>query len=143
MDKKGFSLIEIIFVLLIMSIIITLAVSKFDTAFDKTNITKIKSDIVQIRAGINLYKNKMILKNETDTFATLENTNNKNELFSKVLQKPILKGEENRATSWSKISNNTYKVFIDSTHSIEFIFDNSKYTFDCDVKDELCKELDL
>ena len=142
MHKKGFSLIEIIFVLLVMSIIITLAVSKFDTALDKTNITKIKSDIVQIREGINLYKNKMILKNESYTFTSLDKNNN-NELFSKILEKPILSEEENKATSWYKISNNKYKVFLDSSNSVEFIFDNINYTFDCDIQNTLCKELNL
>ena len=143
MNKKGFSLIEIIFVLLVMSIIITLAVSKFDTAFDKTNITKIKSDIVQIREGINLYKNKMILKNESYTFKSLDENNSNDELFSKVLKKPILSSEENKATSWHKISNNKYKVFLDATTSLEFIFDNVNYTFDCDIQNTLCKELNL
>jgi len=142
MHKKGFSLIEIIFVLLVMSIIITLAVSKFDTALDKTNITKIKSDIVQIREGINLYKNKMILKNESYTFNSLDKNNN-NELFSKILENPILSEEENKATSWYKISNNKYKVFLDSSNSVEFIFDNINYTFDCDIQNTLCKELNL
>ena len=87
MHKKGFSLIEIIFVLLTISIIITVAVSKFDSALDNTNINKIKSDIVQIRAGINIYKNKMILKNETFSFDSLDDNNNA--LFNKVLQTPI------------------------------------------------------
>ena len=84
MHKKGFSLIEIIFVLLTIAIIITVAVSKFDSALDNTNITKIKSDILQIRAGINQYRNKMILKNETASFNSLDDNNIK--LFNKVLQ---------------------------------------------------------
>ena len=97
MDKKGFSLIEIIFVILTITIIITVAVSKFDSALNNTNITKIKSDILQIRAGINLYKNKMILKNETLSFDSLDDNDNK--LFNKVLQTPILSSQENRYCS--------------------------------------------
>ena len=143
MDKKGFSLIEIIFVLLVMSIIITLAVSKFGTAFDRTNISKIKSDIVKIREGINLYKNKMILKNESYSFTNLDENNNNNELFNKILENPILAEEKSQATSWYKISNNKYKVFLDSSNSIEFIFDNINYTFDCNIQNTLCKELNL
>jgi len=141
MDKKAFSLIEIIFVLLIMSIIITLAVSKFDTALNSTNINKIKSDIVQIRAGINLYKNKLILQNEKTTFNTLDDNNEM--LFNKVLQSPILASNKNSTKSWSKISNTKYKVYVSNTNFIEFTFDTQKYTFDCDIKNTLCKELNL
>ena len=141
MDKKAFSLIEIIFVLLIMSIIITLAVSKFDTTLNSTNINKIKSDIVQIRAGINLYKNKLILQNEKTTFDTLDDNNEM--LFNKVLQNPILASNKNSIKSWSKISNTRYKVYVDNTNFIEFSFDTQKYTFDCDIKNTLCKELNL
>lgn len=141
MDKKGFSLIEIIFVLLTITIIITVAVSKYDTALDNTNLSKIKSDIIQIRAGINLYKNKLILKNETVTFSSLDENNE--ELFSKVLQTPILASQQKTASSWSKTSDTKYKVFIDNQNSIEFVFDTTKYTFDCDIKDTFCKELNL
>lgn len=141
MHKKGFSLIEIIFVLLTIAIIITVAVSKFDSALDNTNITKIKSDILQIRAGINQYRNKMILKNETASFNSLDDNNIK--LFNKVLQNPILSSRENIAKAWSKISDTKYQVFLDKTNALEFVFDTSKYTFDCDISNTLCKELNL
>ena len=141
MHKKGFSLIEIIFILLTITIIITVAVSKFDTALDSTNIANIKSDVLQIRAGINLYKNKNILKNETITFNSLDNNNH--ELFSIILESPILSSHEHIAQAWSKISTTKYKVFIDNKNAIEFIFDRSKYTFDCNTSNSLCKELNL
>ena len=141
MNKKGFSLIEIIFVLLTLTIIVGVAVSKFNSALDNTNITQIKSDILQIRAGINLYKNKMILKNETESFNSLDDSHN--ELFSKVLQIPIISSAETTAKSWSKISDTKYKVFLDNKNALEFIFDTNKYTFDCDIINPLCKELNL
>ena len=141
MHKKGFSLIEIIFVILTISIIMTVAVSKFDTALDNTNVNKIKSDIVQIRAGINIYKNKMILKNETISFDSLDDNNIA--LFNKVLQTPIVSSNEKSAKAWSKLSNTTYKVFLDNTNSLEFVFDTSTYTFDCDITNSLCKKLNL
>jgi len=141
MDKKGFSLIEIIFVLFAITIIITVAVSKFSDSLDNTNTIKIKSDVLQIRAGINLYKNKMILKNETLSFDTLDDNNKM--LFSKVLQTPIASSNENSAKAWSKISNTKYKVFLDNENAIEFNFDTSKYIFDCDISNPFCKELNL
>ena len=141
MTKKAFSLLEIIFVLIVMAVITTIAVSKFDTAISNTNLTKIKSDILQIRAGINLTKNKMILKNSNNTLEQLEDNNEK--LFSKILEHPILSSNEPRAKAWSKLSNTKYKVYITNESFIEFYYDNDKYIFDCDISNELCQELNL
>ena len=141
MDKKAFSLIEIIFALIAISIIITIAVSKFDLALNSTNINKIKSDIVQIRAGINKHKNTMILQNNTPSFQTLGDSEVL--LFNTILKNPIKASQKQTVGSWSKIAQNRYKVFFNSTDSLEFMFDNSNYTFDCDIKDKLCKDQNL
>jgi len=83
----------------------------------------------------------MILKNKTFSFDSLDDNNNA--LFNKVLQTPIISSQNNSAKSWSKISNTQYKVFLDSSNALEFVFDTSKYTFDCDISNTLCKELNL
>lgn len=141
MTKKAFSLLEIIFVLIVMSVITTLAVSKFDTAFTNTNVTKIKSDILQIRAGINSYKSKMILKDSDDDLEQLDD--NDMMLFNKILQNPILSSNEPIAKAWTKISNSKYKVYVSHESFIEFYYDNKTYIFDCDISNELCKKLNL
>lgn len=135
--KKAFSLIEIIFTLMIISIIVTVAVSKFDLALNSANLTKIKADIIQIRAGINLYKNNLILKHDSSSFTTLDENNSA--LFSRVLDTPI----QSSTKEWTQTSPTQYTVFIDSKNSIKFTFDSTDYTFDCDISDTLCKDLSL
>lgn len=139
--KKGFSLIEIVFVLMIIAVIITTAVSKFDTAFNNTYLTKIKADILQIRAGIQKYKNKMILANSNQTLTTLDD--NSLNLFNLVLENPIIASNEAKATSWSKASATSYNVFIDNSTQLLFTYDASNHTFDCDISNSICKELDI
>jgi len=133
--KKAFSLIEIIFTLMVISIIVTVAVSKFDLALNSSKLNKIKADIILIRAGINLYKNSLILKNDSSSFITLDENNNV--LFSRILETPI----QASSKEWTQTSATRYKIFIDSENSIEFIFDSTKYTFDCDSSNTLCKDL--
>ena len=135
--KKAFSLIEIIFTLMVISIIVTVAVSKFDLALNSSKLNKIKADIILIRAGINLYKNSLILKNDSSSFITLDENNNV--LFSRILETPI----QASSKEWTQTSATRYKIFIDSENSIEFIFDSTKYTFDCDISNTLCKDLSL
>ena len=139
--KKGFSLVEIIFVLLILAVITTVAVSKFETTLDKANISKIKSDVLQIRSAINLYKNKLILKKQNETLDELDD--NDKMLFNIILDTPIIASNETKTAQWSKLSTTTYKVFIDASNSLEFKYDTSASTFDCDMDIQLCKELEL
>ena len=140
MEKKGFSLLEILFVLVIITVIITVAVSKFDTAFTKTNITKVKSDVLQIRAGITLAKNKMILKNQNETLEKLDDNNEV--LFDLILDTPIIATTSEEKNHWVKVSDTQYKVYLDDDF-ITFIYDSTHSTFDCDISNTLCKELNL
>ena len=140
MKKKGFSLLEILFVLAIITIIITVAVSKFDTAFAKTNITKIKSDVLQIRAAITLKKNKMILKNQNETLEKLDD--NDQNLFNLILDVPIIATTSQKQNSWSKQSDTTYKVYMENSFVL-FTYDANSFSFDCDIANPLCKKLNL
>jgi len=139
MVKKGFTLIEVIFVIAIIGIIITVAIPKLNENLNKTNIIKIKNDITMIRDGITKYKNKMILQNNSFDLDALDDNSEK--LFNKILVYPIISSSLKKASSWSKVSNTNYKIYIDSTNSIEFIYDKVTYTFDCDQDKEFCKEL--
>ena len=141
MSKKGFSLIEIIFTVALISIIASVAMSKFDDSLNSTNLAKIKSDILKIREGINKYKNTMILKNEIESFNSLDT--NDEDLFSLVLNTPITSSTNQKASSWNKISNTEYNVYINSTDFIEFQFDLENYTFNCDRTGILCKDLQI
>ena len=136
--SKGFSLLEIIFVIAIISIIAIVAIPKLGTSLDKTNNIKIKSDIILIRDGLNSYKNKQIL---SGGFSILESLDDNNELlFNKILTYPIVSSTTKKSTSWEKLSNAKYIVWIDSKKSLEFKYDKINFTFDCNKNDENCKK---
>ena len=137
--KKAFSLMELIFAIAIISVIAIVAIPKLGSSLDKTNLIKIKSDITLIRDGIISYKNKSILSNSDTTLDTLESGDKI--LFDKILFFPIIPSSTHKATSWEKISDDTYKVYINSSISLEFEYDKDEYTFDCDFKDDYCEEL--
>jgi prepilin-type N-terminal cleavage/methylation domain-containing protein len=139
MFKKAFTLLEIIFVVTIIAIIITVAIPKLDESLNKTNIIKIKNDITMIRDGITKYKNKMILQNNHTTLEKLDEDSDK--LFSKILIYPIISSILQKANSWSKISDTTYKIYLNSQDNLLFIYDKHNYTFDCDNENDLCKKL--
>lgn len=139
MIKKSFSLIEIIFTIAIISIILAVSIPKMKDTLFNSNKVKIKNDILQIREAITKYKNKMILQNR---LVELEELDDGDEfLFNKILNNPIIASNELKASAWSKVSQNTYKVYINSTNNVEFKYDSTNYTFDCDFENEHCKEL--
>lgn len=139
MIKRAFSLIEMIFTIVIISILLAVSIPKLGNILSSSKIIEIKSDIVLIREAILKYKNKMILKNEPYDLDVLD-TDQEN-LFSKILPSPIIASGEKKIGAWSKIESNRYKIFIDNQNSVDFIYKSSDFSFDCDLKNIFCKEL--
>jgi general secretion pathway protein G len=136
--KRSFSLLEMIFIITIIAIISVVAIPKLFNNIDNANIIKLRADVALIRNGINQFNHKQILSNNTVTLTSLEDE--KNKLFNKILDIPII-AQNNKSGNWSKVSNNTYKAWISSTVGVEFIYDKDDGSFDCDFKEEYCKDL--
>ncbi|MEA2049541.1 MAG: type II secretion system protein [Campylobacterota bacterium] len=136
---KSFSLLELIFAISLISILTVVAVSKIGSGLDKANIIKIKNDIALIREGLKSYEDKQIYSNKNHILTSLEDSDNF--LFDKILTRPILASNKNVAASWSKLSNSSYKVWLNDTESLTFSYKSDDYTFDCDYNNDYCKEL--
>ena len=150
--NKSMTILEIIFVILLISIITSYVIPKLFTHFEDTTIIKIRSDINLIRDSIAYNKNQNILLNKDQIYIKyLDNApiNIANEqLFigyenEKLLKYPIISTSinSNEIGKWIKISQNIYKIFINKTNFIEFIYNNQNGIFDCDYKIDLCLEL--
>ena len=138
MYTKAFSLIEIIFTIAIISILAIVAIPKLQNTLTKADIIKIKGDITLIRDGLIKYKNKQILANDTTSLVSLEEDDSL--LFGKILKYPIIASNFHHTRSWEKISNNSYKVWLTTDQFLEFSYDSTNYTFDCDKNNQLCEE---
>ena len=136
---KAFSLIELIFAIAIISIIAIVSLPKLGSSLDKTNLIKIKSDVAMIRESLYQYRDKQILQNQNILMDNLEQGNEV--LFDKILQYPILNSSVAKSGNWSKISNSKYNVWITSEVGLEFDYDSSTFSFDCDFRDKYCEEL--
>jgi len=150
--KKSFSLLEIIFVITLISIISMIAVPKLFLNITSASYTQIKSDIALIRSAIISNKNKNIINGKGEAFISSLDDAKPNVTYEKLfvgkegdalLQYPIISTsfEKKEIGKWIKVSPNNYKVFIDSKSVIEFVYDSSEGTFDCDYKEDLCKDL--
>ncbi len=134
--SKSFSLIELIFIILLIAIILSVALPRFFSSVDETTFVKLKSDIATIRGALKDYKNSQIVKNISYNLDNLEV--DENYLFSAVVDHrfPITQSYP----SWSKKSSDTYIFHFSQQEQLEFFYDKVNLTFLCDTANELCKK---
>ena len=146
--KKAFSMLEIIFVIIILGILTTIALPKFAMTTNDAHIVKAKSTINNIRSAIIIIKSEGIFIG-TNTFPNkLDNlqaliSNDNDKLFDTngskiILQNPILSSTNNGG--WSKIDNNIYRFTLDNQNT-DFIYNPLSGEFICDISNNLCLKL--
>lgn len=152
--KKSFSIIEIIFSIVIISIISTFAINKYFIHIEKSYFLKIKSELALINNGINqLYSNQTLLGNDSFNLDKLDEASidtPKETLFNGfdeyiILDELIISTSESekKFAHWIKVSNSEYKVYFSKDESLSFYLDSENITFNCDESIDLCKELYL
>ncbi|MFX4266886.1 type II secretion system protein [Aliarcobacter butzleri] len=140
---KAFSLIEIIVVLLIVAIITTFAMTKFNQVTNKTHLVTLKSQLALIQSGISKQKNKNILLSNFPNISSLDDAStnvNNQELFKKVIDFSILSTNtsDRKLGSWVKVSQNSYIFYLES-NPINFVLENNSFV--CKSQEDICKEL--
>ena len=136
---KSFSLIELIFAILIIAIISSIGISKL--SYNNTNaiILKGKNDLNIILYALKKYKTNLILNNLPNDLDSLEIDSNKTYLFSKILKHPFISKIDKGG--WEKISDTKYRYYVSTNQSVVFRFDKTNFTFRCNKKNQLCQEL--
>jgi general secretion pathway protein G len=155
-SREGFSLIELIFVIVIIGILSSFIVPKLTATSSDALKAKTKSQIATIRSAISLNYSNSIMTNSASYPSSLDDVstadvNTKQQLFANILDYPITSTPLNQAKSgkWAKVSKTadadsntieTYRVWIGDS-SIDFIYYQQNGRFDCDHNTELCEAL--
>lgn len=150
--KPAFSLLEVMISVVIIAIIASIAVSKLPNTFDSANLVKIKSDVTNIKTAIEVAKNNKTIANISAAYPSiLDNCGVDSQdcpLFKgsadyEIMKNPIISssGASAKSNSWVKIATNKYRVFLNDTKYIDFIYTASSGTFLCDPNDANCVEL--
>ena len=116
--KKAFTLIELVFVIVILGILATVAIPKLIVTRDDAEIAKAKSQIAAVRSGIQLKRNEMILSGTQGYPASLEDGTC---CFGGILSTRIEQRKDDNSYGWElkdgKYSINTNKEKVDFTYS--------------------------
>ena len=141
---KGFSLLELIIAIILIVLITSFAIPKYNAITYNSNLSILKSDLSLIQNAITQSKTKNILLSNNEKIEKLDDISSdkiSEKLFTNVIDFSIIStdSKEKKAGKWSKISDKSYKFYLSSSKSISFLFEDEKLV--CKSEEELCKEI--
>jgi len=130
MKKNAFTMVELIFVIVILGILAAVAVPKFMVTRDDAQIAKIRTDISSIRSAIQNQYTQNLMRGNNEYPSPLDNAGDgENEkLFSNILTYPIYSKDANG--HWMKRADGNYSVKV-MDQQVVFEYNTSNGSFDC------------
>lgn len=127
--KKAFTLIELVFVIVILGVLATVAIPKLIVTRDDAEIAKAKSQIAAVRSGIQLKRNEMILSGQQGYPTSLEDGTC---CFGGILSTKIEQRKDDNSYGWQKENDGSYTINTNK-EKVKFTYSNSDGSFKCEV----------
>ena len=135
--RRGFTMLELVFVIVVLGILAGIAVPRLFVTRDDAIIAKGRADIASIRSAITNMYNANMLTGQFVYPASLESTSGSSSiLFDGVLQSGIKIDEK---SGWS-MSGDNYRFMLRGESTI-FTYNAANGTFTCPRTDSLCRAL--
>ncbi len=149
--KKAYTLIELVFVIVIIGVLASVAIPKFTNLTKNAKSSGIKSVVTSVQASIDNIHGKWIIDDSMKQFKgadgnehslsadgyplTLDANDGKGKLFSYVLKIPIPSCGTKTNGCWSQEDNVTYKYHFDALNEYQFRYDSSRGVLECNNSD--------
>lgn len=125
--KKAFTLIELVFVIVILGVLATVAIPKLIVTRDDAEIAKAKSQIAAVRSGIQLKRNEMILSGRQGYPTNLEDGAC---CFGGILSTKIEQRKDDNSYGWQKENDDSYTINTNK-EKVKFTYSDSDGSFKC------------
>jgi len=135
--KKAFTMIELVFVIVILGILAAVAVPKLWGTRDDAIITKVRSDVSNIRSAILNLHTKNLMRGISAYPEALDDANNNtegeelfdgNSTIGQILDYPVI--SKNADGHWMKTDDTNYTVKVMS-QDVKFNYYKDNGHFDC------------
>lgn len=147
--QKAFTLLELVFVVLILAILASFALPFFGQSKDEAKLLKAKMDYEMLVSALALMRNEAQIKgikNFTPQLDTAKINSEKEKLFVcenlntlcsySLLQHPLYSSYK----TWIKQEANLYRFFLNSKEYIDFFYNAQSGMLEC-LNSKWCKEL--
>ncbi|WP_297959889.1 prepilin-type N-terminal cleavage/methylation domain-containing protein, partial [uncultured Campylobacter sp.] len=157
-NLKAFTMIELVFVIVVLGILAGIAVPRLAATRDDATIAKMRGDIAAIRSGLSLVRSENMMRGETKWPGLEANPDVAGTLFEGVLQQPIYPMKAGGRNGWTLVTNgnanatSTYRASVagksttfdyyptrDSIPTSGANKDRNVGSFDCNHADDLCQ----
>lgn len=144
--KNAFTMIEMIFVIVVLGILASIAIPKLAATRDDATVTKGIADIASIRSAIVSERQSRLIRGESSWITKLSTGTAGDNLFTGVDVNQTLLMYGIAAGDWQRTNDTTYTFTVSGT-IVTFTYDNSDGTFTCDTtagttaQQDLCKNL--
>ncbi|MCK9257027.1 MAG: type II secretion system GspH family protein [Sulfurospirillaceae bacterium] len=131
MVKKAFTMVELVFVIVILGILAAVAIPRLAASRDDASLVKAKSDLSAIRSSISLKRSENILQGKSGSIEKLDGAAANADgasLFGDVLDYGVVAGSG--AGSWRKNSDISYSYNLNGTW-VEFDYNSTTGHFNC------------
>ena len=122
-SKKAFTMIELVFVIVVIGILSAIAIPKFAATRDDAVITKAIATIASVRSALATERQKRILRGEFEDLNASTIGNN----FVNMLEYPVKSCSTSRCNGWS--TSGTDYTFHGPTGDVVFELDNNRLIY--------------
>ncbi len=137
--KHAFTMIELIFVIIIIGILVAVALPRFSGVENQAVIASGRSTIMSVRAAISTERQKRFMLGGSSYITRLDSgvaTNvtgvkifdNNGTATSRLLTYPVI--TKNTSGGWMKTNTNVYTYYVDTT-LVPFTYNQTNGTFTC------------
>lgn len=141
--KNAFTMIEMIFVIVVLGILAAIAVPRLAATRTDADITKGRADVAAVRSAIVSERQSRLITGDPSWIQNGTGADQMDEgglLFAGVLMYPVA-NESGANGKWSATAGSGTYVFRVSNSNVTFTYDDSDGTFTCNTSLEMCKLL--
>ena len=146
MKRLAFTMIELIFVIVVLGILASVALPKMGAVMSSSMIASAQGDVGGIRAAIASARQKQLVRGRNKYITKLSTlagaSSNGDLLFDgngsiTILTYPIA---ADHVGGWKKVNDTTYEFNVDGDKAT-FTYDPTKGLFDCDHTESICRKI--